>query len=811
MSIHLENLRFSLRLIRSRPSTALLAVSCLALGIGLFTTVFSVSWSIVGRGLPYPDADRIVVIQRLEELGDDRRSESIEVADMRDIRENQSSMDTLSVFAGDLVTVGRSGDPRRINGGYVTPEFFRIFRDQPFLGRFFVPEDGRPESRPAIILTHHVWRDQFGADPDIVDQTVIFEGLPYTVVGVAPPKYKYPFNSDVYVPLIPETIQQTTGWITSGLLIGRLAEGATVDGAQDEYNTIFHRLDEKNGNTERQFVPAKVQTFQELVAGPELIGLTGIMTVSTILVLVIACSNVANLLMARMSERTQELSIRVALGATRRMILVQVLTETLLWAVLGNVIGIVGAWFAVDLLWNIADSARFSPPSWMQFRIDGTVLVISVGATIFAALIAGLFPALRASRMEVSEMLKDQTRTASSLHMGRFTRFSAISQIAFSFALLVIAGRMIVGIVYLTSYEFPFRHEDVLVAQVGIDEKIATTDEEKAEFWKRMQSELGAIPGVEKVGMGFNLAGVFGMSGRIKFPGETYATEDDYPRSRFDIVMPGYFDALGVEILAGRDFAETDTRDTEPVAIVNTLFAERFWPGEEPIGQYISNVDHGGDLDDKPLRVIGVVPSMNMAGFNPEDDASGFYRSQIQAIWGDMRVYLHGDREPEAFIEPVRKQVAAINPNLPITDMKPFRAQLSDVLFFFRFFLGLFTAFGVLALFLAAVGMFGIIQFSVSQRRMEFGVRQAFGASRSSIFRLVMGRGMVQTAIGLAIGALIAYGGSRVLLAVFDGMQEEPFSYVAALGVILLSNALANFFPARQASRLSPMEALREA
>lgn len=810
----LQDLKFGLRLIRRSPYVTGLAIFCLASGIGLSTFMFSITWAVVGRGLPFDDQERIIHVMRRDvRFGDQSGNQTpIHLDDYRAVSEQQTSFQFVSAMTTDGMTVGKPGLPQRLSGAYVTPSLFKVLPVEAKLGRVFMEEDGLPDSPRVLILSNKVWRDQFASDPDIIGSECICEGLPYTVVGVMPEWYEYPFSQDVWVPLIPETLFEQTGWIDTVTILGRLNDNTSIEQAASEYELIFQRLDETKAVDEAVRQKPDLRPLFNLFIGKEIRILMWSMFGATFLVLLIACSNVSSILTARMVARTNELAIRSALGADRKRIMVQILGEALVYGMIGAALGLAVAWKALDFLWLFLSKARFSPPVFMEFRMDPISILVAVGLMIVGVLFAGFLPAWRASKTDIGVLLNDSQRTASSNRLSRLSTFNTILQVAFSFALLVAAGRLIFAIIYMGTVDYPFNSKGLLVGSLAVDSRTYSEQEQTVKFWDDLYRNLQSIPGAETVSLGFNMPGVFAMTEPVRIEGETYATKEDYPKVSFDVVAPGYFKTLGVDILDGRDFDDGDLPTNDLVVIVNTVMAERFWPQENPIGKtfYINARGDFMEEGEHLMRVIGVVPDLKMAGlFNTEDDGAGFYRVQSQGLWGDQKIFLRTAGNPYSMIPEVQKVISLIDPNIAFTDAMTFEDHVHDFFFFFRFFLGLFSTFGGMALVLTAAGLYGIIQYSVTQRIIEIGVRMSLGATPRGILWMVFRRGLRNTLIGLFAGVLLSYAFTKALMAAFPNVETEYYSFIASLAVILLVSGLANIFPARRAANLDPMAALR--
>jgi predicted permease len=808
----LQDLKFGLRLIRRSPGASILAVLCLAAGIGLTTFMFSISYAVVGRGLPFEDQDRIIHVQRRDITQMNDSTAPIHLDEYRQVKEQQESLSELAALAVDGVTVGRPGHPHFMEGVYASPSMFRILPREPILGRVFTDEDADPDAKRVLILGYKAWRDAFASDPDIIGAECIAEGQPFTVVGVMPEGYDYPFGGSVWMPLVPETLFEQTGWIDTVTLLGRLREDRTLESAQAEFEVIFNRIDEAEGESELVHTRPNLRPLFEVFIGRELRIMMWTMFTATFLVLLIACTNVSSLLTARVTARENELAVRSALGANRRRLMVQILVETLLYGLIGSVFGLFLAWRALDWLWQFVSNFRFSPPAFMEFSLDPISILVAVGLMVVAVLVSGFFPAWRSSRVSIGTLLNDSQRTSSSGRLSRMSSASTIIQLAFSLALLVSAGRLIFAIISVSMADYPFEKEGLLIGSLSLDSRSYPENEDQIRFWEELHRNLQSLPGADSVSLGFNMPAVFGMSEPIQITGEKYAGEEDHPEVRFDVVAPGYFETIGVEILEGRDFNYGDIRGNESVALINTVMAERFWPGENPIGKTFRTSGRGNLSEEECLHlVIGVVPDLKMDGlFNELDDGTGFYRAQGQGLWGDQKIIVRTSGNPNALIPEVQRILSLLDPDIAFTDAMSFKEHVHDTFFYFRFFLNLFTTFGGMALLLTATGIYGIIQYGVNQRVLEIGIRMALGATPKNLRWMILRRGMVNTLIGLALGTLLSMAMSRVLMATFlNNGEPEYYSFAASVLILFVVSILANGIPAHRASRLDPMTALR--
>lgn len=808
----LQDLKFGLRLIRRSPYVTGLAIFCLASGIGLSTFMFSITWAIVGRGLPFEEQGKIIHIMRQENVDVGNPKTLIMAQDFYEIQAQQTSFEHLGAMVNDGVTVGIPGQPHRLDGAYVSHEIFEVLPVHPLLGRTFSKEDCQPESNRVLILSYKSWRDHFASDPDVVGLQVVCEGEPFTVIGVLPEGYDYPFKQQVWMPMIPELLKDQTAWIEFVTLLGRLKDDRTLDQARAEFSLIMRRIEDTKSLPEPILEPPSLEPLFNRYVNKEFRILMWSMFGATFLVLLIACSNVSSILTARMVVRSNEMAIRSAMGANRLRIMIQILGEALLYGIFGTLAGLAVAWKALNFLWLYISQHRFGPPDFMQIRLDPIAILVASGLMLVAVLVSGFLPAWRASKPNILSLLNDSQRTGSSKRLSRLSTVSTTMQIAFSFALLVAAGRLVYAIVMMSAMDYPFEEKGLLVGSVAIDGKSYPEEADTIRFWDQLYRDLNTIQGTDGVALGFNMPGVFGMTEPISLPGEDYASKEAFPQVRVNIVSPGYFKTLGVDILSGRDFNEGDIKGKECVAIINTVMAEKFWPRENPIGKVFYRERGEGALEEKERahRVVGVVPDLKMDGLvNVDDDGAGFYRTQLQALWGDQRIFVRTSGNPGSFISEVQNAINLIDSDIAFTEAMEYEEHVSDAFFFFRFFMNLFSTFGGMALLLAAAGTFGIIQYSVSQRLVEIGIRMCLGASPASIQRMIFFKGLRNTLIGIAIGFVIALGLVKILTSAFQGIPNEYYSYLCAFVVLVGVAVVANGVPANRAARQDPMHALR--
>jgi len=801
-----KDFKYSARMLLKAPGNTVVSVIALALGIGLTTTMFSITYGVIFRGLPFEASHRIMFLTRNNPAEDIQRM-GVPVHDFLDWREQQTSFEDLGGFYNGTVNVsGLEGRPERFSGAFVMAGGLDMLRVPPLMGRLFVEGEDQPGSPHVTVLGYTVWQNHFGGDPDVVGRTLRVNGEVSTVVGVMPEGFYFPMNEQLWVPYRQNTAEMERDEGTWLGVFGRLKDGVSREAALAEFSTIAQRLAMEYPET-NEGVGATVEPYTERFVGPELSALLYTMLAAVFLVLVIACVNVANLLLARVSVRSKELAIRSALGAGRLRIVMQFLSETFTLAAVGAGLGLVIAWVGIRLFDNAV--ARSEPPYWMAFELDGAVLVFAIALTVVAAVMAGILPALKASGAKVNEILKDESRGTSSLRIGKLSRSLVVAEIALSCGLLVAAGLMIKSVVNLGNLDFGLDTEGVMTARVGLFESDYPDETARLQFFEQTVARLEAHPAVAVASLASGLP-TTGRGGRPHFAveGEIYEADQDYPLARQIIVTPKHFETFGVSVLQGRDFGTQDTRDNLPVALVNLPFAEKYFPGESPIGRRIRVGE--SDSEEPWLTIVGVVPDMYLDP--PEnEEPEGFYVPLSQSDARFLSIAVRPVGGDAAALAPVlRDEVMAVDSDMPIYWVRTVADEVAENTWIFKVFSTLFVVFGAAALFLGAVGLYGVMAFYVSRRTQELGVRMALGAEASDVLRLVLKQGLWQLGIGLFLGLGIAALLSRGLeVLLFQVEPWDPMMFIGITLVLFAVGMLATYVPARRATLVDPVQALR--
>jgi len=806
MGESVRELRLAFRSLWKQPGLSVVAVGVLGLGIGFTAIMFSIVYGGLYRGLPFPDGDRIHAVTGTNPQEGIEQT-SVSIHDYVDWKEQQSSLEELAAFYSGTVNVTAGERPERYDGAFMTPNAFRVVGEQPFLGRAFSEMEATAGSPAVLVLGYHVWRDRFGSDPGVLGQAVKVNGEDATVIGVMPEGFRFPQLEDVWVPLRLDPLALPRGEGQFVTVFGKLKAGTTLEQARAEYSGIARRLAEAYPATNRG-LDAVVKPYTDLAMGgdskPVLLSMLG----TVLLVLIVACVNVANLLLVRAASRTKELAIRTAMGASRSRILLHLLAEAGILSLAGALVGAAVAKVGLGLFTRMVEPT--DPPFWMAFTVDGPILLFILAVTVLAALLAGLIPGLKVSGSRAHELLKDESRGSSSLRIGRLARFLVMGEVALSVALLVSAGLMVKGMIRLRTLDYGFHKEEVLTARLGLFPAEFPEAEDRRLFFRELQEGLQARPEVVSATLTSTLPGLGAGTMRFAVAGEAYAQETDHPRARLASVAPGFFETFGVEPLQGRTFNPGDDAEGLPVAVVNEGFARRLFPGEDPLGRQIRRGVVEGDAP--WLTIVGVVPDLYMQGVTGEDEVTqGVYVPLAQDDARFISIAARGRGDPMNLAAALREEVAVLSPDTPLYWVRTQEKAISEENWVVDIFGGLFAVFGLGALFLAAVGLYGVMASSVRQRTQEVGIRMALGARSGNVVGMVLRQGVTQMAIGLGVGlglgALLARGLGGFLTLV-DRWDPSVFGSIAL--VLLATGALASWIPAMRATRVSPVEALRE-
>jgi predicted permease len=799
-----QDLSFAFRQLWRNKGFTVAAVVTLALGVGATTAIFSVVNGVLLKPLPYPDPDRLVAVRYVSN-SNGTVSTSLSQPDIQDLQDQATSLRYLSGYSATNRTLTGMGDPEVIRGAQVTQGLFETFALAPALGRDIRAEENMPDGPRVVVISHSFWANRFGSDPEIIGVTILFNGTGYEIVGVAPAGFEFPRGAQFWLPAYMDLEGCGRGChILRG--IGRLAAEATLDGAQLEATAIATRLEEAyvDSNYDRGFLLMAQHSVEVQESRTALLVLLG----SVVMVLLIACANVANLLLVRGTNRTGEIALRSALGAGRGRVLTQLLVENAVLAILGGGFGLLMAYSGLGALLKLAPP---SLPYLDQVGVDGTVLLFTIGAVSFVSLLFGFVPALHLARIPISSALKEGGRARlGGIGRDRSRSLMLIGEVALSLMLLLGSGLLLRSFTHLSSVDPGFDTESVHRFTLSLPDASYETPEEGIEFFESLEERIKALPGVRSVGsiFGAPLSDV-SISAGFVLTDRPPPPPGQEPSAAWRVVTPGYFEAMGIPLLQGRWFEDQDRLGSQPVMVVTQRFVDRFLPGEDPIGKPLQSMVSMSLPEEEPRTIVGVVGDARYDNMG-EPPAPAFYvpESQIASDYLTTVVKAMPGMSPMIAIGEI---VKSMDPDLPLRDVEEMTAVIDRTLGPARFNLLLLGIFTTLAVVLAAVGLYGVVAYLVSQRTREIAIRMALGAKGESVVRMVLGQGIRPALAGIVLGLAGAFAGSRLLTALLYGIEPtDPVSYLGATGLLLLVVVGAASIPAARASRIAPMKALKQ-
>ena len=801
----LQNLRFSLRMLFKNPGLTITVLLTLALGIGANTAIFTVDYATLLAPLPYPEPDQLVMVwSKIQGFRN-----GISAGDYLDWKRQSTSFQDLNAWTGGSFNIATKDQPEFIPGNRLTIGFHSMQRTAFFLGRGFLPEEGQPGKDHVVVLSHRLWL-KLGGDLKIVGTTMQLDGAPYTVVGVLPAGFQDRLPAQLSVPLVfkPEEINHDFHWL---LAMGRLKPGITIKQAQADMDSVTAHIAETYPKSNKgwgsfveplknDFLPSeRIQTLWLLL------GAVGF-------VLLIACVNVANLLLARSMTRQKEIAVRSALGATPRTIFTQLLTESLLLALFGGALG-VGVGYAM-LHGLIAVMPDGTLPSEADLTLNFPILLFTLGATTLAGLLFGCIPAWLASRVDPAETLKEGGRTGTSVGRHRLRRVLVIGEFTLALALLAGAGLAIHSFLNLQRVDLGVKTDHVLTFFLSQPDSRPKDAERIVAYYRQILAAIQGVPGVAHAAAqtGLPLEGSgFGMP-FVLADKPTYADPSQRPNTSFGMVTPDYFQTFGIKLVKGRFFNDQDTASSVKVAVVNEEFVNKYLKGTDPlqkrvmVEQLIPGVTKLGPYVE--WQIVGVYHNVRSRGFRED-----YPEMQIpfwQIPWPNAGIGVRTQEDPTSMTRSIAAAVHSVDPQIALADPKTMEQVRSDVLADDRFTLILFTCFAAVALLLAALGIYGVMAFSVAQRSHEIALRMALGATRNRVVTLILKEGVILACAGLGLGLIGAYFVGRAMRSTLYGVGAMDFSAFGVVGIVLMVAALlACYLPARRAASVEPMQLLR--
>ena len=799
-----RDLSYAARTLWKSPGFTAVAVLAVALGVGANTTIFSCVNALLLRPFSFETTDRAVMIWE-RSLDDRYEHSSVAPANYFDWREQTKVFEELAAYNQQHFNLSEGEQPERVAGARVTPNLFRVLAVRAERGRTFLDEEGEPGRDQVALLKRTLWERRFGSDPDIVGKTVRVDGRPYTVVGVMPADYDFPLNGgEIWTPRSFDQKERHSRGNHYLQVVGLLRPGVTKEQAAAEVSAVSERAralypDTNAGRT------SNLETLTEsYTRGPRpyllvLLGAVGF-------VLLIACANVANLLLVRASARQRELAVRAALGASRWRLVRQLLTESVLLALVGGAAGLLFSVWGVELISKgLPPTFTQYIPGWKSLGVDARVLLFTLAASVLTGVVFGIVPAVQATRANLNESLKEggQKGASGGLRRNRMRSLLVVSEVALSLVLLAGAGLMVRSFFVMVRADLGLDPRGVLKADMSLSNE-AYPDERKVEFYHRLVERVEALPGVRAAAavntVPMSRSGT--TSTTFQIVGRPPFDKSARPYADYRIVTPRYFQAAGTRLVRGRGFDDRDDGRSRRVVIVSDSFARRFFPGGDALGQHLT-------VWEEPLEIVGVAADVKDDDLD-DKPALAIYLPLRQDPWGTMSLVVRTDSDPESLAAAVRGEVRALDPDLPVYDVRTLQSVVDEAVSPKRLAMMLMAFFAAGALLLSAVGLYSVMSYTVAQRRHEIGIRMALGAQAGDILRLVLSQGLVLALVGLGAGLAGALALTRVMASILHGVSAtDPVVFGGVAVVLGLAALLACYVPARRATKVHPMVALR--
>ncbi|HVF88692.1 MAG TPA: ABC transporter permease [Blastocatellia bacterium] len=812
-----QDIRYGIRVLLKGRAVTAIAVIALTLGIGANTAIFSIVNAVLFRSLPYKDSDRLVLVWDTNpsiDIGFDMLP--VNAGNFTDWRAQNHVFEEMSLIDSARFALTGVDTPERISGAGVSSSFFQIMRVEPVLGRLFTADEDKPGANQVALISYSMWRNRFGGAPDVTGKTLTLDGKSYNIIGVLPQGFHFPRAQDLpsYLHLSPQTELWTPIALSAGQIsnrgshnkavIARLKDGLTMEQAQAEMSTIAGGLAEsfkENKGFDVALVKLRDQVIGDVrVALFALLGAVG-------LVLLIACANVANLLLSRSAARQKEIAIRAALGASRGRMVRQLLTESVLLSLAGGTLGVLLASAGVRLLVALGPD---NIPRKHEIGIDLTVLGFTLFVSLMTGILFGLAPALQSSRFDLTENLKEGARGSTGVHGNRVRSLLVVAEVSFSLVLLIGAGLIIKSFLQLLKVDPGFNPQNVVTMSVDVPGSRYSTDDAQREFYRQVIERIKALPGADAVGAvsELPLGGGEEVDGFVIEGRPVPTSLSDTPLGDQRVIDENYFNVMRIPLLSGRYFTERDNLKAPRVAVISSGLARRYFPGEDPIGKRIK-IDAFDSPDVPWTEIVGVVGDVKHSSLDLESRPQ-YYLPYYQVIFSNMSFVVRTPLDPASLMAGMRDALWAVDKDQPITDTRTMGQYLDAAVSKKRFSVMLLGLFAGLAIILAAVGIYGVVSYSVTQRTHEIGIRMALGAQSMDVLKLVVGQGLILTLAGVVLGLIAALALTRLIASLLFGVSASDPVIFAAVPLLMISVALlASYLPARRAMRLDPMIALR--
>ena len=808
MGTLLQDIRYGFRMLLKSPGFTALAVIALALGIGANTAVFSAAIAFLRKPVSFPQSNRLVLPLGMAP-GQTFGWSPVSPADYLDFKKQSRSFEELAAWRWYGAAMTGKGDPENLDGVLVTSNFFETLGEMPVMGRPFLPQEEQPGHDHEVILSYGLWQRRFGADPKVVGKTVQLDGATYDIVGVMGKDFNFPMGQEIWRPLALNPDEQTLRTSRYIMPLALLKPGVSLREATAEMETIEMRLQHEFPKTESGW-SMRVMPIGLFVSGDLADQYCRLLIGAVLFVLLIACANVANLLFARGAGRQKEIAVRQALGASRLRVIRQLLTESMLLAAGGACLGLwLGSWWIGLIHYYMPPEVEKYLPMWKHVRLEPDVFWYTVAVAAVAGLISGLAPAFQSSRADVQEELKEGGRgNSGGRERQRLRSVFVVAEVALSLILLVGAALMVKGVRALLVVNPNLDPGSVLTMVVGLPESRYKTRQQKVAFFDQSLQQLAAIPGVRTAAVASNVPmGQYERDSSISIQNRVFHP-NEYRDANIEMVNRGYFQAMNIPLRSGRFLGTTDGPDQPPVMDVSQNFANRYFPGENPIGKMVRV---GGDDSKAPwMRVVGVVGDIRYGILGPSREAPALYVPYTQSPESFCVLAIQTSGNPLTFAEAARTQIGKIDPAMPLSNIRTLQKVIRDQLIGFSYVAVMLTVLGIMALILASVGVYGVMAYSVTERTHEIGVRMALGAQQRDVLGLVLTRGLIMTFIGLLIGVPTAWALARFLAGLFFGVSATDLATFSGITALMCAiTLLACYIPARKAMQVDPMIALR--
>lgn len=795
-----QDIRFGARMLRTNSGFTAVAVLTLALGIGANTAIFSVVNSVLLRALPYPNHAQLFHVQ--ETHGASTASTTFTFANFLDLQRNTKTLENVAAYRPWSFNLTGESSPEQVSGALVSADFFSALGTQPLLGRLIGPADDQPGGDNHVaVLSHALWQSHFGGDREVLGKTTEVNGQRFAIIGVMPEEFDFPSRSEIWCPLVPGG--GLRGNRASRLLtvIANLSSGKSLSTARSESAAIAAQIENENPGMMPGLVITPVP-LKESVVAPVRSALL-IMVIAVGLLLLIACANVANLLLARGATRKKEIATRLALGAGRTRLVSQLLTESVMVASLGGALGCGIAWW--NLRFIVALNGDF--PRFGEITLDWRVLAFTLLISLFTGILFGIAPALTGLKLNLSASLTERVPSSVDGRRGGISQPLVALQFALAMLLLIGAGLLGHSFLRLLNVNPGFNSENLLTMRVFLSPaQFPQYDPKAAVVLHQMLEQIRAIPGVRSAGLGITVPTTGGPATDFEIQGRSAFPPNMAPVADIGVVDPGYFRATGIPLVAGREFAENDNQQSVRVMIINQTMAKEFWPNESPIGKRVTMKNWGPPLTGQVVGIVGDVKTSGIAA----DTYPMIYWPYFQFPQNFNAFVVRTEGDPARLIASIKERIWSVDRNLPISKIATMDQLISDSLARRRLYMILLTVFAAAALLLAAVGIYGVMSYSVSQRIHEMGIRIALGAQPNDVLALVMKRGLSVALLGMTIGFAAAYALTRLMSSLLFGVRAtDPFAFGAVALALLIVALLACYIPARRATHVNPMTALR--